>query len=234
MAGFQWAGDLNGHKSPILRECYIPASTVVSYGEPVGYTPGTGVVKLTEALAEDFDDPIFGVAAENHDGTTSGRQSGTKILISVSPTAVYKYRCTPIIALTGGSTTTAVNSNLLPNVDHFWKNGAIQIVSCAADSSLNGRIVKISDSTGSSGTLTLAETLPAALAASDTIRLCPGNFADNFLGFDLYYNTTNIATATALLDLDFTSDGGAIVRVRYSNPETLETFIVFEKSAVAS
>jgi hypothetical protein len=235
MAGFTWAGDLNGHKNPIIREFYIVSSTAIKKGQPVNFTQGTGITALTEALAEDFDDAILGIAMEDHDGATTGRQSGTKIEVSISPTAIYRYDCTAVVPLTGGSVTTAVNSNLLVATDDYWNGGAVKIVSCAADPTLNGRVVKISDHTGSGGTLTLAETLPAALASSDTVRLCPGPMLDNYLGFDMWYNSTNLTTGTtANMDVDWTANGGAVLRILYSDPDKFCTYVVFEHSAIAS
>lgn len=235
MAGFYWAGDLNGHPHPIIREYYVAATTAIKKGAPINFTPGVGIVALTEALSEDFDDLILGIAMEEHDGATAGRQKGNKIEVSISPTAIYRYDCTTVIPLTGGSVTTAVNSNLVPATDDYYNNGAIKIVSCAADSSLNGRVVRISDHTGSGGTLTLAETLPAALASADTIRLCPGNLLDNYLGFDLWYNSANLTTGTtATMDIDWTAVGGNVLKVLWSEPDKFCTYVTFLASAIAS
>lgn len=159
----------------------------------------------------DFDDPILGVSMqekEASDGTT-------EIEVSYSPTAIYKHKAAKAYTLTGGSTTTAVDSSLVPQTNSFWKGGAIQIVSCAADSTLNGKIVKISDSTGSSGTITLAETLPAALASGDTIYIVPGYMAKGYTGYDLDSDAMNP---------DYDAVGGESLQFLYSNTETMETF----------
>lgn len=219
MKGFNWAGDLNGHKNPIIRKFYVPDATAIEKGEPVSYTQGTGIIVL--AGPTDLDDPILGVSMQEKaasDGTTW-------IEVSVSPTAIYKYKAAKEYTLTGGSTTTAVDSSLVPQTDNFFIGGAIQIVSCAADSSLNGRVVKISDSTGATGTLTLAETLPATLASGDTIKICLGYMAADHLGYDLDSDAMNP---------DFDADGGNVLRFLYSNPDTMEMFFVFEKSAIVS
>lgn len=183
MAGFEWMGDLNGVKFPIVKKCYIPTATAVERGEPVQFTQGTGVI--VHAGPTDFDDPVYGVATEPHDGASSGRQSGTEIELSVSPTALYRHKCDKVYTMTGGSTTTCVDSSLVPATDNFFIGGAIKIVNCVADSSLNGKIVSIADSTGSTGTLTLAETLPVVLASGDTYSLCPGYMAHGYVGYDL-------------------------------------------------
>jgi hypothetical protein len=219
MKGFNWAYDLNGQKNPIIKKFYVPDATAIEKGEPVDYTQGTGII--VHAGVADFDDPILGVSM-NEKAANDGL---TQLEVSVSPTAVYKYKAAKVYTLTGGSTTTAVDSSLVPATDNFFIGGAIQIVSCAADSSLNGRIVKISDSTGSTGTLTLAETLPAALASGDTIKICLGYMAENHLGYDLDSDAMNP---------DFDADGGAVLRFLHSNPDVMEMFFLFEKNAKVS
>ena len=221
--GFRWAGDMNGHKNPIIREYLIPTATAIEKGEPVDFTQGTGVIVL--AGPTDFDDPISGVANETHDGSTSGRDSGTVIELSISPTAIYKYKAAKTYTMTGGSTSTAVDSSLVPQTDNFWINGAIKIISCAADSTLNGRVVRISDSTGSTGSLALAETLPSALASGDTYQLCPGNYADGYLGYDLDSDAMNP---------DFDAIGGNVLRLLYSDPDNMTMYFVFERHANVS
>lgn len=195
MAYFKWAYDLSGNKTPQIKPFYIAASTAIELGEIVKFTPGTGI----QAVAgTDFDDPAIGVAMEAHDGSTAGRQSGTEIKVSVSPTAVYKLRTTFTLTATGGSTTTFIDSTLLPATDNLWIGGYLEVVSCAADSSLNGKMIKISDSTGTGGTITFA-TQSAAFAAGDTAYLHPGPLAIGEYGWDLDSNGT---------DVDVTTSGG--------------------------
>lgn len=219
MKGFIWAGDMNGHKNPIIKKCYVPDATAIEKGEPVNYTQGTGIVVL--AGPTDLDDPIYGVSMQEkaaNDGTT-------EIEVSVSPTAIYKYVSATVYTLTGGSTTTAVDSSLLPQTNSFFKGGAIKIVTCAANSALVGRVVRISDSTGASGTLTLAETLPSALASGDTIKICLGNMAENYLGYDL--------DSTAM-KVDFDANGGNVLRFLYANPDAMEMFFTFDRHPIVS
>ena len=40
MKGFNWAGDLNGQKNPIIRKVMVPDATAIEKGEPLNYTPG--------------------------------------------------------------------------------------------------------------------------------------------------------------------------------------------------
>ncbi|MGE5436622.1 MAG: hypothetical protein ACM3O3_05290 [Syntrophothermus sp.] len=233
MSGFKWARDLNGSPNAMLRDFYIPAATVVVKGEPLYFTPGTGLVKLSEAECEDFDVPPLCVANRGHDGSTTGYDTGLKLECSYSPTAVYKYNTMGLnYILTGGSTTTAVVGGLLPATNSIWKGGKIRIVSCAADSTLNGRICTISDSTGGTGTLTLGETLPAALAVGDTINIVPGPLMDDTVGYDLWYNNTLASGGVAGCEIDFTglAGGNKCLRILYSNPDTFDVFVMFEQS----
>jgi len=209
MKGFNWAGDLNGHKNPIIRKFYVPDATAIEKGEPVQYTQGTGIVVLPSPT--DFDDPIFGVSV-NEKAASDGT---TQIELSISPTAIYKYKAAKTYTMTGGSTTTCVDSSLVPQTDNFWKGGAIKILTCAADSSLVGRIVSISASTGSTGSLALAETLPAALASGDTYQLCPGYMAEGYTGYDLDSDAMNP---------DYDAVGGETLQLLWSNPDAMESF----------
>jgi hypothetical protein len=220
MKGFNWAGNKCGLVNPRVRKCFVPDATAIEKGEPINYTPGTGVTVL--AAPTDFDDPIYGVSLvdkASNDGTT------LIDVVEASPYDIFRYKCTKTYTLTDGSTTTAVDSSLQPNTDHFWKGGAIKIVSCAADSSLNGMVVRIADSTGATGTLTLAETLPATLASGDTIQICPGYMAHNYLGYDLDSNAMNP---------DWDAIGGNVLRIHDTNPDAMEVFFTFERHADVS
>lgn len=219
MKGFVWAGDLNGHKNPIIRNFYVPDATAIEKGEPVQFTPGTGIVVLPSPT--DFDDPIFAVSNQEK----AANDGNTMLECVISPTAYYKHKASKVYTLTGGSTTTAVDSSLVPQTNDFWIGGAIQIVSCAADPSLKGKIVGIADSTGSSGTLTLAETLPAPLASGDTILLVPGYMAEGYVGYDL--------DATAMHP-DYEAVGGETLQFLWSNTETMETYWRFRLHAFAN
>lgn len=219
MKGFNWSRDLNGSKVPIIQKLYVPDATAIERGEPIQFTQGTGVI--VHAAPTDFDDPIDGVSI-NEKAASDGQ---TQLEVSVSRTAVYRYLCNKVYTLTGGSTTTAVDSSLVPQTDNFWIGGAIKIVTCAADSTLIGRVVKINDSTGSTGSLALAETLPAALASGDTINLCPGYMAERYLGYDL--------DSTAM-DIDFDAIGGTVLRIISTDPDTMSVEVTFEYSSATS
>lgn len=219
MKGFNWAYDLNGQKNPLIKKFVVPNATAIENGEPVGFTQGTGVIVL--AGPTDLDDPILGVSM-NEKAASDGQ---VQLEVSVSPSAVYSYKAAKAYTATGGSTTTFTDSSLLPQTDNFWKGGAIKIISCAADPELNGRVVKIASSTGATGVLTLAETLPAALASGDTAYLCLGEYAENHLGYDL--------DSTAMHP-DFDADGGNVLRFLHSNPATMTMFFKFERNVAVS
>jgi hypothetical protein len=213
MKGFNWAGDLNGHKNPIIRKYYVPDATAIEKGEPVRFTPGTGIVVLNDPT--DLQDAILGVSMQEkaaNDGTT-------EIEVSISPTAIYRWNArNKAYTLTGGSTTTAVDDSLLPDEADTFNNGKIRIVTCAADSSLIGREVGVTDYSVTTGILTLAETLPAALAAGDTINICPGNLMEGFLGWDLSSDAMNP---------DFDTEGSNVLKFLWSNIATMDLFFQF-------
>ena len=207
MAGFHWAGDLNGHKNPLIRKVLIPTATAIEKGEPIQFTQGTGVVVLSDPT--DFDDPIYGVANAAH-----AANSGTSLEIGYSPSAIYRYNASKTYTATGGSTTTIVDSSLVPTTNDFWIGGAVKIISCAANSALNGRIIEITDSTGSGGTLTFAAQ-EAALASGDTYQLVPGTYAEGYVGYDLDSDAMNP---------DYDAIGGETLQFLYRKAGTMESF----------
>jgi hypothetical protein len=206
MKGFYWAYDLNGAKVPIVKPFVIPTATAIEQGEIVKHTPGTGIAAIGDA---DQDDPYMGAAINAHTAN-----SGTEIKISASPTAVYSHGCGNTITATGGSTTTFVVSGLLPQTDDLWIGGYLQIIACAADSSLNGKRIKITDSTGSSGTLTFAAQA-AAFASGDTAYLCPGPLAIGSYGWDLDSDGMNI---------DWDTSGGESLVLVDADPANMKSF----------
>jgi len=212
MKGFNWAGDFNGQKNPLVKKFYVPDATAIEKGEPVRFTQGTGIVVLDDPT--NLQDAILGVSMTEKEAS----DGVTEIEVSYSPTAIYKYVAAKTYTLTGGSTTTAVDDSLLPDEADTFNNGSIKIATCAADSSLVGKIVKITDYAAADGTLTLGETLPAALAAGDTIYICPGNLMEGFLGWDLDSDAMNP---------DFDTEGSNVLKFLYANPDTMEMFFTF-------
>ena len=207
MAYFKYAyrqGGENGVMNP--REYYIATGTAIEEGEIVLQTPGTGIAAVS---GTDFNDPAIGIASENHDGSTAGRQSGTAIKVYDDPNCVFSLKSTNVITATDGSTTTFVVAGLLPQTDNLWIGGYLEIVSCAADSSLNGKMIKITDSTGSTGTLTF-DTQIAAFASGDTAYLHPGKLAIGEYGWDLTSDGT---------DVDWDTSGGEALVLVDADPE---------------
>lgn len=206
MAYFKWAYDLSGNKTPQIKPFYIPTATAIEFGEMVKFTPGTGVAVVA---GTDFDDAALGVSTQEHEAN-----SGTVLNVSFSPTAVYKLKPSNIITATGGSTTTFVVAGLLPQTNDLWNGGKLKIVTCAADASLVGKIIDITDSTGSTGTLTFA-TQPAAFASGDTAMLCPGPLAIGEYGWDLTSDGT---------DVDWDTSGGEALQLVDVDVDTFTTY----------
>jgi hypothetical protein len=207
MAGFKWVKDLVTGNTEILQPFYIPTGTAIEKGEVVKFTAGTGIAAVGDS---DQDDPVLGVATEPHDGATTGRQTGTEIKVSCSPTACFKVPSSKVITATGGSATTFVDSNLRPASDDIFNGGYIQVVTCAADtaSSTVGKMIKITDYTGSGGTITFA-TQPYAFASGDTVRLWPGplavtTYSHNLTsdGTDIDWEQTAAGEALQIVDAD--------------------------------
>lgn len=207
---FFLSSDLNGAKVPYLMPFPIPTATVVEQGEIVDFTPGTGVIVLGND-GTDFDGPALGVAVSAHPAN-----SGDVIKVSASPTAVYGHDCGNIITATGGSATTFVVSGLLPQTNNLWKGGMLEVVTCAADSTLIGKRIPITGSTGATGTLTIpAQT--AAFATGDTARLCPGPLAITEKGWDLDADGMNV---------DWGSSGGESLVLVHSDPANMVAYFM--------
>jgi hypothetical protein len=216
MAYFKFLKNLS-NRCAGTREYPIASATAIEKGEIVRMSAGF-IVAVGDS---DQDDPYIGVAAEAHDGATAGRQAGTVIKIYDHADDIFQIYSTNVITATGGSTTTFVvdgmkSGTLTEHGDDFFNGSYLKIVSCAADSSLNGKTVKVSDWTGSSGTFTLAETLTAALASGDTAYLCPGPNAKIAYHYDLTSDGT---------DIDWDTNGGTCIQIYGSDPERMVTFV---------
>ena len=201
MSGFTL---INGYPS---QKMYIVGTTVIEKGELVVFTPATGVVASS---GTDLDNPQIGVAAEAH---ASG--GGTSIKVYTHPESKFSHVNRNAITATGGSTTTFVDSSLLPATDNLFIGGYLEIIACAADSSLNGAMIPITDNTGSGRTLTFATQI-AAFASGDTAYLHPGKLAVGSFGWDLDSDGMNI---------DYETDGGEAMIIADANPELKEVII---------
>lgn len=208
---FKWIKNIS-NRVPNPRKFVIGTTTAIEKGEVVKLSNGT-IVAVGDT---DQDDPYVGIAAVEHDGSTDdGVQKAEEIRVYDHPDDIFELVPRNVITATGGSTTTFVDSNILPATDDIFNGGYLQIVTCAADSSLIGKKVKISDFTGATGTFTLAETLPAALASGDTAYLCPGKRAIGQYGWDLNSDGT---------DINFESSGGESLELYSVDPGTFKTF----------
>jgi hypothetical protein len=196
------------------REFAIATGTAIEKGEIVKLSAGL-VVAIGDA---DQDDPYLGVAAEEHDGATAGRQSGLVIKVYCHPDDVFVTTPKDAITATGGSTTTFVDSNLTAGfgTDDLLNGGYIQLVNVQNDTSLNGKKIKISDYAQASGTITLSETLPVVIASGDTAYLCPGKRAVGNYAHDLNSDGTEIDWETA---------GGESIIIFDVDPETFKVFV---------
>ena len=196
-----FAYDLVTGNTEILKPFYIPTATAIEKGEVVIFTPGAGIAAVGD---QDQDGPVLGVASEAHDGSTTGRQTGTEIKVSCSPTACFRVPCALVLTATGGSTTTFVDSNLRPATDDIFNGGYIKVVTCAADTAgvSIGKKIKITDYTGSGGTITVG-TQPYAFASGDTVKLFPGPLAVTSYSHNLTAGGTDI-------DFEETAAGEAI------------------------
>ena len=184
MAGFKYA---KGPKD-VWRFPIASATTIVE-GSAVTFTTGVGVVNYD---ASDWDDPILGFAAE------ASANGETEIAVYCNPETIFKLETRKVYTATGGSTTTFVDSSLVPTTDNMWIGGYLEVVTCAADASQVGKMIPITDSTGGDGTLTFA-TQPAAFAAGDTAILHMGKLGIGEFGWDL---------VAADDDIDYDTAGG--------------------------
>ena len=192
MARFIPAQSHSGGTVP-YRIFTIATATAIEKGEIVLQTPAVGIAAVA---GTDFNDPAIGVAMEEHDGA-SEYETGTEIKVACSPMAVFALQSTKAITLTGGSTATVVVSGLLPQTDNLFIGGYVEVVTCATGIAA-GTMIKITDSTGSTGSLAI-DTQSSAFAADDTVILHPGKLAIGEYGWDLDSDGT---------DIDYKTSGG--------------------------
>lgn len=205
---FKFAYDLNGNKTDLAKPMPIAAAAAVKKGAVVEMTPGTGVAKTGTNNA-------CGVALEEHDGVTAGRQSGTELKVSASPSAVFRLRPKKALTATGGSTTTFVDSNVKPATNDVFNDGYIEVVTCAASADMVGKIIRIKDFTGATGTFVFDAQI-AAFAAGDTVRLYPGKLA---IGSGAWALTADKD------DIDFETTGAATVKLVDVDPDNKLMFV---------
>jgi hypothetical protein len=218
---FKLAYNVNSDSGSQPRIHKIASNTAIEKGELTKKHNGL-IVSYTNG---NFYDPVAGVAAEDHDGTTTGRQTGNEIKIFDHHDDVFSYIPRELITATGGSTTTFVDTNLKFNDDEL-NGGFIIIVSCAASSTMNNRMIHINDYTASTGTITLSETLPYTLSSGDTAYLCPGKQATGWKNWGLNSDGTGI-------NWEDDNDGESIEFFDV-NPETFTIMLKFSINKIDS
>ena len=194
---FEYAYDLSGCTFPVIKEFPIATGTAIELGEVVKLSAGF-VVAVGD---QDQDDPYLGIAAEAHDGATTGRQTGLVIKVYCSPTAVFKVKPASVVA-DSGNTTTLVDASYGTIGNDEVNGGALKLVSLGASSTLTlapGKVVTITDFATSSGTFTGVFT--GGTTAGDTYKLFPPVGAHSF---DLNSDGTNF---------DFNSTGGESLEI---------------------
>lgn len=183
----EYAFDISrGDDQPLIMEFYIASSTVIEKGEVVKIVENA-IVSVGDT---DQDDPYIGVAAEDHDGATAGRQKGNAIRVYCSPTAVFKCRPNIISTATGGNTTTWVDSGITDPVDDKFNGGYLKVKTTAALTNAVNKAIRVTDFTASTGTFTGTFTGGVTVGDTAVVLPPPGGF-----GWDLNSDGTNLNLA---------------------------------------
>ena len=217
MAGFKFAYNSANRVSP-PKKYLIGATTVVKKGALVKFVIGSGVEELGGTLAAAMTSPILGVAAAGHDGVTDdGVNKATLIEVYSDPNDVFELRSTYAITADSGSTSTFVEANTGDgDVTDLFKNGYLEVVTCAADSTMVGEMIKITGYTHSSGSFAFA-TQRAAFAVGDTARLHPGKNAVGFYKSDASSDSMDIAYLAG-------DEDGLLMLIVDAEPESKKCF----------
>lgn len=174
---------------------YIASATAITKGSFVKYTTGTGI----EASAgTDFDDPCLGVAAEDHDGSTAGRESGYEILVYCDPDIIYYNVPKTLSTVDSGDATSWVDAEFTA-ADDVFNGGHIVVVNPNSVTGFAaGDVLTISDFANTGGDFTVAGA-GGTIAAGITGYVYPGKLAVNSHAFD---------TDSGIDDLDLKTAGG--------------------------
>lgn len=195
----EYAFDLSrGDDQPLIMEFYIAVGTAIEMGEVVKLVDGA-IVAVGDA---DQDDPYLGVATENHDGATPGRQTGNAIKVYCSPTAVFKCRPNIVSTADSGSGTTWVDGELVASAgysDDLITGGYLKVKTTTALTDAINKAIRITDFTVAAGTITGVFT--GGVTAGDTALIFPPVGSK---GWDFNSDGTN---------LDLKAAGGESVQV---------------------
>jgi hypothetical protein len=166
---FEYAYDLSGNAFPVIKEFPIAAATAVVKGSIVRLSGG-----FVDNVDADQDDPYLGVAAEAHDGSTAGRQSGTVIKVYCSPTAVFKVKNKYEVVADSGNATTLVDASYGTAGDDQFNGGVLKLSAKGTGSTLTlpvGKLVAVTDFATTTGTFT--GTFTGNTTAGDTYLVFP-------------------------------------------------------------
>jgi hypothetical protein len=181
-------GPINAHTY------YIATGTAVVKGSPVTFTVGTGIAAYD---ATDADDPIIGIAAEDHDGSTAGRESGTEILIYDDLDLVYKCIPTTESTVDSGDATSWIDAEYTA-ADDVFNGGKIVITETNGIAGFNvGDVLDITDFANSGGDFTVTGA-GGTIAAGIKGIVYPGKLAVQSHAFDAIattFNNFNMKTA---------------------------------------
>jgi len=204
----RYAYNMNGSSYEVINAFPIATGTVIEKGEIVLLTAGF----ITAIGDADQNDPYLGMATEGHDGATAGRNVGLEILVSCSPTAVFK--CKPNITTTAdsGNTTTWVDAELTAVPNDTWNGGWLKLKTTTAITLPIDKLMPITDFTTSSGTFAGAYT--GGVTAGDTAIMLPPY---NSHAFDLDSDGTNI---------DFKTAGGESINIVDVDTELEEVYFM--------
>jgi hypothetical protein len=197
---------------------YIPTATVVVKGQVVAFTAGTGIVVYD---ATDADDAILGVSAEDHDGTTTGRETGTELLVYDDTDLVFK--CIPATesTTTGGDATSWIDTSLTAANDVF-NGGRIVITDTNSIAGFAvGDVLNITDFANSGGDCTVTGA-GGTIAAGMKGYIFPGKLAVNCHAFD------TIATTYDNLDMDTAGGETFVIKDVTWDPAKKKSTIYFK------
>jgi hypothetical protein len=175
---------------------YIATATAVTKGQPLTFTVGTGIAVYD---ATDADDPIIGIAAEDH-----AANSGTSILVYDDPSIVFKCIPATLSTVDSGDATSWVDAEFT-GADDLFNGGHIVIVSTNSVSGFNtGDVLTITDFANTGGDFTVSGA-GGTIAAGMTGYVYPGPLAGDCIAFD--------AIATTYDNLDMKTAGGQTFKV---------------------